>query len=61
MVPEVSQLIWAAMARGEFLSDAAVETGAHPKQGTRWFVPPERLRSRRVSRAQPPGQGVRQG
>ena len=27
MVPEVYQLFWAAMARGEFITDAAVEAG----------------------------------
>jgi hypothetical protein len=39
MVPEVYQLIWAAMARGEFITDAAVEAGTYRKQGTRWLVP----------------------
>jgi hypothetical protein len=27
MVPEVYQLFWAAMARGEFITDAAVAAG----------------------------------
>jgi hypothetical protein len=38
MVPEVYQLFWAAMARGEFITDAAVEAGTYRKQGTRWLV-----------------------
>ena len=37
MVPEVYQLFW-AMARGEFITDAAVEAGTYRKQGTRWLV-----------------------
>jgi hypothetical protein len=35
MVPEVYQLFWAAMARGEFITDAAVEGGSYRKQGAR--------------------------
>ena len=31
MVPEVYQLFWAAMARGEFITDAAVEAGTYRK------------------------------
>jgi len=38
MVPEVYQLFWSAMARGEFITDAAVEAGTYRKQGTRWLV-----------------------
>jgi hypothetical protein len=38
MVPEVYQLFWAAMARGEFITDAAVEAGTYRKQGTRWLM-----------------------
>jgi hypothetical protein len=38
MVPEVYQLFWAAMARGEFITYAAVEAGTYRKQGTRWLV-----------------------
>ena len=38
MVPEVYQLFWAAMARGEFITDAAVEAGTYRKQGTRWWL-----------------------
>jgi hypothetical protein len=32
-VPEVYQLFWAAMARGEFITYAAVEAGTYRKQG----------------------------
>jgi hypothetical protein len=37
MVPEVYQVFWAAMARGEFITDAASEAGTYRKQGTRWL------------------------
>ena len=37
MVPEVYQRFWAAMARSEFITDAAVEAGTYRKQGTRWL------------------------
>jgi IS30 family transposase len=37
MVPEVYQVFWAAMARGEFITDAAAEAGTYRKQGTRWL------------------------
>jgi IS30 family transposase len=47
MVPEVYQLFWAAMARGEFISDAAVEAGTYRKQGTRWLVAAGGVRPRR--------------
>ena len=35
MVPEVYQMFWAAMARGEFITDAALEAGTYRKQGRR--------------------------
>lgn len=38
MVPEVYQLFWAAMARSELITYAAVEAGTYRKQGTRWLV-----------------------
>jgi hypothetical protein len=38
MVPEVYQLFWSAMARGEFITDAAIEAGTYRTQGTRWLV-----------------------
>jgi hypothetical protein len=47
MVPEVYQLFWAAMARGEFITDAAVEAGTYRRQGTRWLVAAGGVRSRR--------------
>ena len=47
MVPEVYQLFWAAMARGEFITDAAVEAGSYRKQGSRWLVAAGGVRPRR--------------
>jgi transposase, IS30 family len=47
MVPEVYQLFWAAMARGEFITDAAVEAGTYRKQGARWLVAAGGVRPRR--------------
>ena len=35
MVLEVYQVFWAAMAHGEFITDAAIEAGTYRKQGTR--------------------------
>jgi hypothetical protein len=29
---------WAGMARGEFITDAAVAAGTYRKKGTRWLV-----------------------
>src|SRR3954466_16113759 len=37
-VPEVVQPFWAALQRGEFISDAAVAVGTYRKQGTRWVA-----------------------
>jgi hypothetical protein len=34
MVPEVYQTFWAAMARGGFITDAALEAGSYRQQGT---------------------------
>jgi hypothetical protein len=34
MVPEVYQLFWAAMARGEFITDAAADAGMYRKRCT---------------------------
>jgi hypothetical protein len=47
MVPEVYQLFWAGMARGEFITDAAVAAGTYRKQGTRWLVAAGGVRPRR--------------
>jgi hypothetical protein len=48
MVPEVYQLFWAAMARGEFITDAAVEAGTYrsraPGVGRGGWVRPRRGR-----------------
>jgi transposase, IS30 family len=47
MVPEVYQLFWAGMARGEFITDAAVEAGTYRKQGARWLAAAGGVRPRR--------------
>jgi hypothetical protein len=38
MVTEVVQRFWAAMQRGEFITDAAAEAGTYRKKGARWLV-----------------------
>src|ERR1022692_5136183 len=38
MVGEVVQRFWAAMARGEFITDAAAEAGTYRKKGARWLA-----------------------
>ncbi len=35
-VPEVVQPFWAALQRGEFITDAAAAAGTYRKQGSRW-------------------------
>ncbi len=40
MVTEVVQRFWAAMQRGEFITDAAAEAGTYRKKGTRWLWRP---------------------
>jgi hypothetical protein len=47
MVPEVYQVFWAAIARGEFITDAASEAGTYRKQGTRWLFAAGGVRPRR--------------
>ncbi len=47
MVPEVYQVFWAGMARGEFITDAAAEAGTYRKQGTRWLFEVGGVRPRR--------------
>jgi hypothetical protein len=37
MVPEVVQVFWAAIARGEFVTAAAEEAGTYREKGTRWL------------------------
>ncbi len=38
MVPEVVQVFWAAIARGEFVPVAAAEAGTYREMGTRWLA-----------------------
>jgi transposase, IS30 family len=37
MVPGVYQRFWAAMARGEFITDAAAEAGTYRREGAGWL------------------------
>jgi IS30 family transposase len=37
MVPEVVQVFWAAIQRGEFITDAAAEVGTYRVRGARWL------------------------
>jgi transposase, IS30 family len=46
-VPEVVQPFWAALQRGEFISDAAAQAGTYRKQGTRWVAACGGVRPRR--------------
>ena len=47
MVPEVVQRFWAAMARGEFITDAAAEVGTYREKGARWLRAEGGVRPRR--------------
>jgi len=47
MIPEVVQAFWAAMQRGEFITDAAAEAGTYRKKGARWLVAEGGVRPRR--------------
>jgi len=47
MVTDVVQQFWAAMARGEFITDAAVEAGTYRVQGARWLRAEGGVRPRR--------------
>jgi len=47
MVTEVVQRFWAAMARGEFITDAAAEAGTYRKKGARWLAAAGGVRPRR--------------
>jgi transposase, IS30 family len=38
MVSESVQVFWAALQRGEFITDAAEAAGTYRKQGTRWVM-----------------------
>ena len=37
IVPEIVQVFWAAMARGEFITTAAAEAGTYREKGNRWL------------------------
>jgi IS30 family transposase len=47
MVPEIVQPFWAAMQRGEFITDAAEGVGTYRKKGARWIVLAGGVRPRR--------------
>ncbi len=47
MVPERVQPFWAALQRGEFITDAAAEAGTYRKKGTRWVAACRGVRPRR--------------
>jgi transposase, IS30 family len=47
MVTEVVQRFWAAMARGEFITDAAAEAGTYRVKGARWLRAEGGVRPRR--------------
>jgi hypothetical protein len=48
MVTEAVQVFWAAMARGEFITDAAAAAGTHRMMGTRWLRAEGGVRPRRA-------------
>ncbi|MDQ2759024.1 MAG: hypothetical protein M3Y17_00940 [Actinomycetota bacterium] len=47
MVCEVVQTFWAAMQRGEFITDAAAQAGTYRKKGARWLASAGGVRPRR--------------
>lgn len=47
MVPELVQPFWAALQRGEFISDAAAEIGTYRIKGHRWMTAEGGVRPRR--------------
>jgi IS30 family transposase len=47
MVPEVVQVFWAAIQRGEFITDAAAEVGTYRVMGGRWLRAAGGVRPRR--------------
>jgi IS30 family transposase len=47
MLPEVFQTFWAALQRGEFINDAAIEVGTYRKKGARWVAACGGVRPRR--------------
>jgi len=46
-VAEAVQPFWAALQRGEFISDAAAQAGTYRRQGTRWVAACGGVRPRR--------------
>ena len=46
-VAEAIQPFWAALQRGEFITDAALQAGTYRKQGTRWVAVCGGVRPRR--------------
>jgi len=47
MIAENLQVFWAAMARGDFITDAAEQAGTYRKKGARWLVAAGGVRPRR--------------
>ena len=47
MVPEIVQPFWAAVQRGEFITDAAGMAGTYRKKGARWIAAAGGVRPRR--------------
>ena len=47
MISENVQVFWAALQRGEFITDAAEAAGTYRKQGTRWVIANGGVRPRR--------------
>ena len=47
MISENVQVFWAALQRGEFITDAAEAVGTYRKQGARWVVASGGVRPRR--------------
>ena len=47
MVTDVVQTFWAAVQRGEFITDAAAEAGTYRKKGARWLAAEGGVRPRR--------------
>ena len=47
MINEKFQTFWAALQRGEFITDAAAEAGTYRKKGTRWVAAAGGVRPRR--------------
>ncbi len=47
MISENVQVFWAALQRGEFITDAAEVVGTYRKQGARWVIASGGVRPRR--------------